>query len=109
MKSHSITKYWQDIIVGDIVEIRRDDEIPADIMILQTSNLDNGNCYIDTLNLNGESNLKEKKIPIQLKAIEKEKLLLSSGNIICNLPDENMEHWESILFMYGFKKSIVCK
>lgn len=107
MKSNFEIRYWQDIKVGDIVEIRKDEEIPADILILQTSL--GSSCYTDTLNLNGENILKEKTIPILLKEIERDKLILSSGNIICNLPGENMEHWESILFIYGFKTSMICK
>jgi hypothetical protein len=66
-------------------------------------------CFVDTMNLDGETNLKEKMVPLGLKEVEKEKLILSSGNVICNLPDENLEKWESILNIYGFKNSITCK
>jgi hypothetical protein len=77
-------------------------------LILQSS-LDTGMCFVDTMNLDGETNLKEKMIPQGLKGVNKESLILSSGNIICNLPDENLEQWECILNIYGFKNSINCK
>lgn len=100
--------YWEDINVGNLIEIHRDEQIPSDILILQSS-LDTGMCFVDTMNLDGETNLKEKMIPQGLKGIEKEKIIQSSGNIICNKPDENLEQWESVLNIYGFKNSITCR
>lgn len=49
--------YWKQVNVGDIVKIYNDDEIPADVIILSTSDED-GACYIETRNLDGETNLK---------------------------------------------------
>lgn len=49
--------YWKDVRVGDFVRIYNDEEIPADIVILSTSDSD-GACYVETKNLDGETNLK---------------------------------------------------
>lgn len=49
--------FWKNVHVGDFVRIRNNDEIPADIVILATSDSD-GACYIETKNLDGETNLK---------------------------------------------------
>lgn len=49
--------YWKQVNVGDVVKLYNDDEIPADIIILSTSDAD-GACYIETRNLDGETNLK---------------------------------------------------
>ncbi|MCJ1476204.1 hypothetical protein MMC13_004870 [Lambiella insularis] len=49
--------YWKNVQVGDFVRIYNDDEIPADIAVLSTSDPD-GACYIETKNLDGETNLK---------------------------------------------------
>ncbi|KAK9480720.1 hypothetical protein V1514DRAFT_275507 [Lipomyces japonicus] len=49
--------YWKNLRVGDIVRLRNDDEIPADIIVLSTSDSD-GACYVETKNLDGETNLK---------------------------------------------------
>ncbi|KAG2236582.1 hypothetical protein INT48_000136 [Thamnidium elegans] len=57
---------WQDVRVGDYVMIRNDEDIPADIIILSTSEKDNL-CYVETQNLDGETNLKVRQ---GLKATE---------------------------------------
>lgn len=49
--------YWKSVKVGDIVRIHNNDEIPADIILLSTSDSDGG-CYVETKNLDGETNLK---------------------------------------------------
>lgn len=48
---------WKSIVVGDFVRIYNDDELPADIIIMATSDPD-GACYVETKNLDGETNLK---------------------------------------------------
>lgn len=48
---------WKNLQVGDFVRLYNDDEIPADIIILSTSDPD-GACYVETKNLDGETNLK---------------------------------------------------
>ncbi|KAI9163281.1 Phospholipid-transporting ATPase DNF1 [Paramyrothecium foliicola] len=48
---------WKNVLVGDFVRIYNDDELPADVIILATSDPD-GACYVETKNLDGETNLK---------------------------------------------------
>ena len=49
--------FWKNITVGDIIRVHNNDEIPADIILLSTSDSD-GACYVETKNLDGETNLK---------------------------------------------------
>ena len=49
--------FWKNVQVGDFVRIYNEDPIPADIVILSTSDPD-GACYVETKNLDGETNLK---------------------------------------------------
>ncbi len=50
---------WKDIHVGDYIRVRANEEVPADVIVVSTSDVE-GNCYIETKNLDGESNLKNK-------------------------------------------------
>jgi len=47
----------QDIQVGDVVVVWSDEEVPCDMLLLSTSQSE-GNCFIETSNLDGEADLK---------------------------------------------------
>lgn len=46
--------------MGDLVLLRDNEQVPADIIVLSTSNNDNV-CFVETKNLDGETNLKVRK------------------------------------------------
>lgn len=51
---------WKDTKVGDLVRIRNNEEAPADMVILSTSDEDS-KCFVETKNLDGETNLKARE------------------------------------------------
>ena len=79
------SKRWGDIRVGDGVKVGKDEEIPADMVFLGGGK---DIVYVDTMNLDGETNLKEKYIVLNAP---------SSGTINCDLPNENLDHFEATL------------
>mmetsp|Transcript_9269 Transcript_9269/g.20748 ORF Transcript_9269/g.20748 Transcript_9269/m.20748 type:complete len:1129 (-) Transcript_9269:100-3486(-) len=55
-------KKWKDVLVGDILLVKKDEFVPADLVLLTSSN-ESGQVYIETANLDGETNLKTKQAP----------------------------------------------
>jgi len=48
---------WRSLVLGDLVWVKSNNEFPADLVLVASSG-DQGMCYIDTCNLDGETNLK---------------------------------------------------
>ena len=65
---------WKKLEVGDVVLLRENEQVPADIVVLSTSDPD-GVCYLETKNLDGETNLKPRR------AVNATSRILSEGDI----------------------------
>ena len=51
---------WYEMEVGNIIKIFKDEIIPADVLVIKTSH-ENGFCYLQTSNLDGETTLKPRE------------------------------------------------
>ncbi|KAK6134052.1 hypothetical protein DH2020_032197 [Rehmannia glutinosa] len=51
---------WKNLKVGDIVKVEKDEFFPADLVLLSSS-YEDAVCYVETMNLDGETNLKLKQ------------------------------------------------
>ncbi|KAL2835126.1 hypothetical protein BDW59DRAFT_137165 [Aspergillus cavernicola] len=51
---------WSDIKVGDVIQLKRDQPVPADMALLHADG-PNGVAYVETMALDGETNLKTKQ------------------------------------------------
>jgi len=82
-----IKTFWKDLRVGDIVHLSNEEQIPADILMLHSSD-ENGLCYIDTQNLDGETNLKQRECPKGMKLVNEGKFNPKDlrANLECDAP-----------------------
>ncbi|MBA0563445.1 hypothetical protein Golob_008424 [Gossypium lobatum] len=51
---------WKNLRVGDIVKVEKDEFFPTDLILLASS-YEDAVCYVETMNLDGETNLKLKQ------------------------------------------------
>lgn len=54
-------KFWKDINVGDFIKLSCNEEVPADMVLLYSTDVD-GICHLETSSLDGESNLKQRQV-----------------------------------------------
>jgi phospholipid-transporting ATPase len=60
---------WKDIRAGDLLKVSKDQFFPADLILIASSDFKKGQCFIETKNLDGETNLKSKNIPEDLRTV----------------------------------------
>jgi phospholipid-translocating ATPase len=88
---------WQNIKVGDFVLLRNDDAVPADLMIVSTSESENL-CFLETKNLDGETNLKVKKGLPELSHVKSPHQCLKMKCIIeTELPHPNLYLFNGVI------------
>ncbi|XP_040903866.1 probable phospholipid-transporting ATPase IA isoform X2 [Toxotes jaculatrix] len=82
--------HWEKVEVGDIIKVNGSDFVPADAVILSSSE-PQGMCYIETSNLDGETNLKIRQ-GLQLTADIKDidSLMRLSGRMECESPNRHL-------------------
>jgi phospholipid-translocating ATPase len=91
----------RDIRVGDILRLEENDEVPCDCVILASSDA-NGNAYIQTTNLDGESNLKVRTALPATKGLTTEEAVGAfKGTVQCAAPNEHIYVFDSQLRVEG--------
>ncbi|GMS92276.1 hypothetical protein PENTCL1PPCAC_14452, partial [Pristionchus entomophagus] len=99
---------WKHILVGDIVHISNDEILPADILILRSS-AEDGNAFVETSNLDGESNLKHKTVPNMFTDYCGEDLTLEDSflklRIASTLPSKDFNDMRGSMEMSGRSES----
>ncbi|XP_071314420.1 phospholipid-transporting ATPase IA isoform X3 [Trachinotus anak] len=82
--------HWEKVAVGEVVRAANGDHLPADLVILSSSE-PQGMCYIETSNLDGETNLKIRQglqLTAEIKDIDS--LMRLSGRMECESPNRHL-------------------
>ncbi|MEE6462132.1 hypothetical protein FKM82_001508 [Ascaphus truei] len=81
---------WKKVDVGEVVKINGKEYIPADIILLSSSE-PQAMCYIETSNLDGETNLKIRQgLPLTADMKDINTLASLSGRIECESPNRHL-------------------
>ncbi|TKY73249.1 putative phospholipid-transporting ATPase 9 [Spatholobus suberectus] len=81
---------WKDLKVGDIVKVEKDEFFPADLILLSSS-YDDAICYVETMNLDGETNLKVKQALEETSKLQEDSSFQNFKAIIkCEDPNANL-------------------
>lgn len=92
-----VKRRWIDIKVGDIIKVNSEEAIPADLIIISSSEPE-GLCYIETANLDGETNLKIKQSrPETSSFIDSRQLRSINGKILSEQPNSSLYTYEGTM------------
>ncbi|XP_024919270.1 probable phospholipid-transporting ATPase IA isoform X5 [Cynoglossus semilaevis] len=82
--------HWEKVEVGDVFRVNGSDFVPADAVILSSSE-PQGMCYIETSNLDGETNLKIRQgLPLTAEIKDIDGLVHLSGKMECESPNRHL-------------------
>ncbi|XP_022781845.1 phospholipid-transporting ATPase ID-like [Stylophora pistillata] len=100
-------KNWMDLQVGEVLRIDNNEQIPADIVVLTTSE-DNGLCYIETAELDGETNLKCRQPLPETGELgdDEQQLSVVQMEITCDPPNNRLEKLNGRLMYDGNNYSL---
>nr|XP_023406965.1 probable phospholipid-transporting ATPase VB [Loxodonta africana] len=92
-----VQKRWKDVCVGDFIQMRCNEIIPADILLLFSSD-PSGICHLETANLDGETNLKQRRV---VKGFSQREALLEPehfhNTIVCEKPNNNLNKFKGYM------------
>ncbi|XP_052752325.1 phospholipid-transporting ATPase ID isoform X3 [Galleria mellonella] len=93
-----VEEKWASVQVGDVIRLENDQFVAADILLLSSSE-PNGLCYIETAELDGETNLKCRQCLVETAAMGQDDAQLGAfdGVIICETPNNLLNKFEGTL------------
>ena len=97
---------WRDVHVGDIVRVNSEQFFPADIVFISSSEK-NGTCYVETSQLDGETNLKFKQALIESSSITNAVSLANmKGSVESEGPNSNLYTYAAKLILGSAQYSL---
>ncbi|XP_040304001.1 phospholipid-transporting ATPase IB isoform X4 [Herpailurus yagouaroundi] len=95
------TVMWKEVAVGDIVKVVNGQYLPADMVLLSSSE-PQAMCYVETANLDGETNLKIRQGLSHTADMQTREVLMKlSGTIECEGPNRHLYDFTGNLHVDG--------
>lgn len=91
---------WEELQPGDFVRISSGELIPADTLLLSSSS-EAGICYVETSNLDGESNLKEKQAVAEVGQLTALQLNALRGSVTVDKPTPSLYEFSGKALIEG--------
>ncbi|XP_065342127.1 phospholipid-transporting ATPase ID isoform X3 [Cloeon dipterum] len=93
---------WAQVQVGDVIRMENDQFVAADMLLLSTSE-PNGLCYIETAELDGETNLKCRQCLLETAEMGQDDARIGAfnGEILCETPNNLLNKFEGVLTWQG--------
>eukprot|EP01103_Thecamoeba_quadrilineata_P017326 TRINITY_DN6093_c0_g1_i1.p1 TRINITY_DN6093_c0_g1~~TRINITY_DN6093_c0_g1_i1.p1 ORF type:complete len:1101 (+),score=172.56 TRINITY_DN6093_c0_g1_i1:38-3340(+) len=95
---------WKSVKTGDIIYLRNNDLIPADMVILSTNDPE-GNCFVETAAIDGETNLKRNNALRETQDYG-EDFSNFDGEIECQTPNPSLNQFNGTLTINGNTYSV---
>ena len=77
---------WSDIRVGDIVKVEKDQEVPADLLLVHAPK---DIVFVSTMNLDGETNLKDRELCVT--TLKEKRLPDFFGSVTCDPANASLD------------------
>ncbi|GAB7345624.1 hypothetical protein MBLNU457_3920t1 [Dothideomycetes sp. NU457] len=92
---HWSTTKWHNLQVGDVIRLNRNQAVPADIMLLNSQG-ENNVANVETMALDGETNLKSKQVPTALAKLCKtpESIVNCKAHLVVEDPNIDLYNFE---------------
>ncbi|XP_034184560.1 phospholipid-transporting ATPase IF isoform X1 [Osmia lignaria lignaria] len=81
--------HCEEIVVGDLVKVCRDDDVPCDLLLLFSTE-DSDRCYVTTSNLDGETNLKTLLVPKIVSKMGISEIASMEATVTCQHPSSDL-------------------
>ncbi|OJD30667.1 p-type atpase [Diplodia corticola] len=93
--THWTKTKWKELKVGHVVKLERDEAAPADLVLLHSTGA-NGIAYVETMALDGETNLKSKQTAALLAGAcdTDDKLASCRGHFVVEDPNTDLYNFE---------------